>query len=92
MIRTLYTWGINMMRKASVMAVAAAALVSASVAQANDNSSPLAAGKPAGVKQAQLSAPLWAWVAGIGFVALAVGIAASPRSSAPVTSSTGTAP
>jgi len=37
----------------------------------------LAPGKPAGVRDAALHAPLWIWVAGIGFIALGVALAAN---------------
>jgi hypothetical protein len=41
------------------------------------DSSTLAPGKAAGVHEAELSAPTWVWIAGIGLVGLGIGLAAS---------------
>ena len=69
-----------MSRKSGAAALAAALLVSSAsiafAAPAADQAA-LAPGKPAGVKEAALRAPLWIWIAGVGFVALGVGLLAS---------------
>ncbi|MBL6613020.1 MAG: hypothetical protein ISP45_03305 [Reyranella sp.] len=71
-----------MFQKLGVLALASTMLVSSSVAAFASNETPaLAAGKPAGVKEAALHAPLWVWIAGIGFVALGIGLAASGNGS-----------
>jgi hypothetical protein len=69
-----------MLRKIGAAALASALLVStgtaAFAAPASDQAA-LAPGKAAGVREAALHAPLWVWIAGIGFVALGVGLVAS---------------
>ncbi len=52
----------------------------ASFAAPVGDQSALAPGKPAGVREAALHAPLWVWVAGIGFVALGIALVASGNS------------
>ena len=71
-----------MLRKLGISAIASALLFSGSVSAiaAGTDQSALAPGKPAGVKQAAMRAPLWVWIAGVGFVALGVGLVASGNS------------
>ena len=78
-----------MLRKWGTAFVAGALLVSSSVAaiagtdalqQPQAQQGALMPGGPAGVQQAALHAPLWVWIAGIGFVALGVGLVASSTS------------
>jgi hypothetical protein len=69
-----------MLRKFGAVALASALLVTtgtaAFAAPASDQAA-LAPGKPAGVHEARLRAPLWLWIAGVGFVALGVGLVVS---------------
>ena len=69
-----------MLRKFGAVALASALLASTGsavfAAPASDQAA-LAPGKPAGVKEAAMRAPLWVWIAGVGFVALGVGLVAS---------------
>jgi hypothetical protein len=82
-----------MSRKFGAAALAATLLISsgsAAFAQGSEQAA-LAPGKPAGVKQAAMHAPLWIWVAGIGLVGLGIGLVASGNgggSSAGTTTST----
>jgi hypothetical protein len=71
-----------MHRKLGVIALASALLLagSGSTFAAGTDQSALAPGKPAGVRQAALHAPLWVWIAGVGFVALGVGLVLSGNS------------
>lgn len=63
-----------MLRKLGVAAVTSALLLSSGTSAFASDQAALAPGKPAGVKQAALHAPIWIWIAGIGFVALGVGL------------------
>ena len=65
-----------MLRKLGAVALASAMLFSTSAFAASDQAA-LAPGKAAGVHEAALRAPLWVWVAGVGFVALGAGLLAS---------------
>ena len=69
-----------MMRKYGAVALASALLVTSGTAAfsapASDQAA-LAPGKPAGVREAAMRAPLWVWIAGVGFVALGVGLVVS---------------
>ena len=49
-------------------------------------------GKPAGVKQAALNAPVWIWVVGIGLIGLGIGLAASSGGSHSTGTTSGTHP
>jgi hypothetical protein len=70
--------GFFMVRKLGAVALASALLLSSGTAAfAASDQAALAPGKPAGVKQAALHAPLWIWIAGIGFVAIGIGFLAS---------------
>ncbi len=67
-----------MLRKfAAVALMSTLVLSSTSALAAGSNEAALAPGKPAGVKEAAMHAPLWVWIAGVGFVALGVGLIAS---------------
>jgi len=69
-----------MLRKYVAVALASALLVtsgSAAFAAPASDQAALAPGKPAGVREAAMRAPLWVWIAGVGFVALGVGLVAS---------------
>ena len=77
------------MLKHIAAATLSAALVLPAVASAADHAA-LAPGKPAGTKEALLRAPIWVWVAGIGFVALGVALAASGGNNNGSSSSTNT--
>jgi hypothetical protein len=66
-----------MLRKIGAVALASTMLLSTTSAFAASDQAALAPGKAAGVHEAALHAPLWIWVAGIGFVALGVGLLAS---------------
>ena len=67
-----------MLRNLGVVAMASALLMSnVSGAFAGTDQAALAPGKPAGVRQAALHAPLWIWIAGIGFVAVGVALVVS---------------
>lgn len=67
-----------MLRKFVAVGLASALLASTgSAAFAASSESALTPGKPAGVHEAALRAPVWVWVAGIGFVALGVGLVVS---------------
>ena len=69
-----------MLRKFVAVALASALLAStgsAALAAPASDQAALAPGKPAGVKEAAMRAPLWVWIAGVGFVALGVGLVAS---------------
>jgi hypothetical protein len=59
---------------ASVLVASSGA--AAFAAPASDQAA-LPSGKAAGVHEAALRAPLWVWIAGVGFVALGVGLVAS---------------
>jgi hypothetical protein len=63
-----------MLRKIGAAALAGALLASSSAALAASDEAALAPGKPAGVKEAAMRAPMWVWIAGVGFVALGVGL------------------
>ena len=69
-----------MLRKFGAVALASALLAStgsaAFAASASDHAA-LAPGKPAGVREAAMRAPMWVWIAGVGFVALGIGLIAS---------------
>lgn len=69
-----------MLQKIGAAALALVLLGSTSAtafaASASDQAA-LAPGKAAGVKEAALRAPLWVWIAGVGFVALGIGLIAS---------------
>jgi hypothetical protein len=56
--------------------VLSAALVASTGASAAEQAA-LPPGHAAGVHDAQLSAPTWVWIAGIGLVGLGIGLAAS---------------
>ncbi|MEJ1968788.1 MAG: hypothetical protein WDN03_09200 [Rhizomicrobium sp.] len=82
-----------MLQKLGVIALASALMVSSTVGAyaADADQAALPPGKAAGVKEAALHAPLWVWIAGIGFVALGVGLVASGNGgghSGPTTTST----
>ena len=68
-----------MLQKLGAIALASALVVSTSVGAlaAGTEHAALAPGKPAGVQQALLRAPVWVWIAGIGFIALGIGLVAS---------------
>ena len=68
-----------MSQKLGAVALASALLISSAVSAfaADADHAALAPGKAAGVKEAAMRAPLWVWIAGIGFVALGVGLVAS---------------
>jgi len=68
-----------MSQKLGTLVLATALLVSSSVGAfaASADQPALAPGKAAGVKEAALHAPIWVWIAGIGFVCLGVGLVAS---------------
>jgi hypothetical protein len=80
----------------TLIAVALATTMIASTAFAADNAGPLTAGKPAGVKQAQLGTTGWVLI-GIGVVAaVAIAVASSsngsplgPQNQLAVTTTTG---
>ncbi len=65
-----------MSQKLGAVALASALLVTSAVGAfaADADHAALAPGKAAGVKEAALRAPIWVWVAGVGFVALGVGL------------------
>jgi hypothetical protein len=69
-----------MSQKLGSVALASALLLAATAPSFAADQAALAPGKPAGVKQAALRAPLWVWIAGVGFVALGVGLIASGNS------------
>jgi len=71
-------------------ALTASALLISPTFAAETAISPLPAGKPAGVKAAAMHAPLWVWIAGVGFVALGVGLAVASGNKNTVTSATTT--
>jgi hypothetical protein len=62
-----------MLRKFGALALAATMVASTSSVALADQAA-LAPGKPAGVHEAAMHAPLWVWIAGVGFVALGVGL------------------
>ena len=68
-----------MLQKMGSLALASALLLSSTAAAfaAGTEQAALAPGKPAGVKEAAMRAPLWVWIAGVGFVALGVGLVMS---------------
>jgi len=69
-----------MLRNLGAVALASALLFSSGTtafAASDSDQAALAPGKPAGVKQAAMRAPLWVWIAGVGFVALGVGLVMS---------------
>ena len=68
-----------MLRKIGAVALASALLASTGTAAfaASSDQAALVPGKPAGVREAALRAPLWVWIAGVGFVALGVGLVAA---------------
>jgi hypothetical protein len=73
------------------LVLAASLIVTNAVAATTASSSPLAPGKPAGVKQAQAHGALLWWIAGLGVVGLGAALVASGNgnnSSAPATSTT----
>ena len=65
------------MRRFSAFVLASTLFVSSAYAAGTSTSASLAPGKPAGVREAAMRAPLWVWIAGVGFVALGVGLVAS---------------
>ncbi len=71
-----------MLQRLGSIAFASALLLSSSAGAfaAGGDHAALAPGKPAGVKEAAMHAPLWVWIAGVGFVALGVGLVASGNS------------
>ena len=72
-----------MLRKFGAVALASALLISsgtAAFASSSSDQAALAPGKPAGVRQAAMHAPLWIWIAGIGLVGLGIGLVASGNS------------
>ena len=75
------------MRRFAIGFLTCAVLASTAVAGMADPITPLPPGKAAGVKEAAIHAPLWVWIAGIGFVALGVGLIASGNSKTVVTTS-----
>lgn len=65
----------------TLIAIALAATMAATTAMAADTSGPLAPGKPAGVKQAELGATGWTLI-GIGVLAaVAIGVATGSNGS-----------
>ena len=76
------------MRRFTIGFLTCAVLASTAVAGMADPIAPLPPGKAAGVKEAALHAPLWVWIAGIGFVALGVGLVASGNKNGVTTPST----
>ncbi len=83
-----------MFRKLGSAALASALLLSstAAFAASDTNQAALAPGKPAGVKEAQMFAPTWIWVAGVGLVALGVVLVASGGNNGSSSSTTNTTP
>jgi hypothetical protein len=83
-----------MFRKLASAALASALLLSstAAFAASDSNQAALAPGKPAGVKEAQMFAPTWIWVAGIGVIALGVVLVASGGNNGTSTTTTSTNP
>ncbi len=81
-----------MLQRFGSLAFASALLLSstATAFAAGSEQAALAPGKPAGVKEAALRAPLWVWVAGVGFVALGVGLVASGNGNGHSSGTTGT--
>lgn len=73
-------------------AIAATSLVvsSAFAATVTNTSAPLAAGKPAGVKQAQERGDAFWWIAGVGVVGLGIALVASGNGNNGVTPGTST--
>ncbi len=71
-----------MLQRMGSLALASALLLSSTAATfaAGSDQAALAPGKPAGVKEAAMRAPLWVWIAGVGFVALGVGLVVSGSS------------
>jgi len=64
-----------------LIAVALSTTLIASAAFAADSSGPLAAGKPAGVKQAQIGQTGWIVLGVVAVAAVAVGVASSSNGS-----------
>ena len=62
---------------ASLAAVLIASSTGAAFAAPVGDQAALAPGKAAGVHQAAMHAPLWIWIAGIGFVALGIALVVS---------------
>ncbi|MBV9044574.1 MAG: hypothetical protein JO348_08355 [Alphaproteobacteria bacterium] len=77
------------MMKNIVAATLSAALLIPAVASAQEHAA-LAPGKPAGTHEALLRAPVWVWIAGIGFIALGIALASSGGSNNSAGSTTGT--
>ena len=61
----------------TLIALALGATLMASTAAGAAEQAALPAGHAAGVHDAQLTAPTWVWIAGIGLVGLGIGLAAS---------------
>lgn len=67
-----------------------AAILAATLVMTNAYAAPLSAGKPAGVKQAQMEAPnALLIVTGLGLAGLGIGLATSSNGGGPTTSTTG---
>jgi hypothetical protein len=83
-----------MVRKLGAIALASTLLLSSTAAFAGSESSQaaLAPGKPAGVKEAQMFAPIWIWIAGVGLVAVGVALVASGGNNGSASATTSTAP
>ena len=81
-----------MLRNLTAAVLASAVFLSSTASfAAGSEQAALAPGKPAGVKEAAMAAPLWIWIAGIGLVGLGIGLVASGNgggSSAGTTTST----
>lgn len=83
------------MRKFAAIALASALVTSSAFAAGSQDSSPLAAGKPAGVKNAQLTGNGFLLIAGLAVVAGGIALVVSSGSGnnvAVTTSSTSTSP
>ena len=60
--------------KIAATALSLCLLGATSAYAADGDQAALAPGKPAGVRQAALRAPVWVWIAGVGFVALGIAL------------------
>ena len=74
------------------MRIFGAAILAASLLVTNAFAATLPAGKPAGVKKAQMEGNALLIVAGVGLAGLGIGLAASTSGGGSVVTTTGTAP
>jgi hypothetical protein len=65
------------MKRALTAVALSFSLLASQTAMAAGDAAALAPGKPAGVRQAAMHAPIWVWVVGIGLIGLGIGLAAS---------------